>query len=159
MPAGARSVLPKHRHQIFKRQGPVSTTEKQFIAQFVQDQPAEITPKQVTALASTMRRSKDLVRQMIEEAKDNFQGAAKRYVEIHKEAIEAALLNGDSKSLHVAVQGSQWAMENLSAEGVSIVSKKQDGGSGAGKIMIGIQIGGMRADQPVEAKVVEAETV
>ena len=159
MPRGARSVIPRKVHKIFKRRGPVTPTEKEFVAQFVQDQPCEITPKQVTALASTLRRSKELVKQMIEEAKDNFQGAAKRYVEIHKEAIEAALENGDAKSLHVAVQGSQWAMENLSAEGVSIVNKKQESGSGAGRIAIGIQIGGMRVDQPVEAKVVEAETI
>lgn len=157
MPGGARSVLPKHRHQVFKRRGSVSPTEKQFVAQFVQDQPTAITPRQVTALASTMRRSKELVKRMIEEAKDNFQGAAKRYVEIHKEAIEAALANGDSKSLHVAVQGSQWAMENLSAEGVSIVGKKAEEGSGAGKILIGIQIGGIRKDEAT-ATIVEGET-
>jgi hypothetical protein len=152
---GARSVLPKHRTIKFRRGGSPSKAEKEHIAQFVLDQPTEITPRQVTALATSMRRSKEVIKSMIEQAKDNFQAGAERYVEIHKQAIEAALANGDSKSLHVATQGAQWAMENLSAEGVSIVGKRSEGGSGAGKIMIGIQIGGIRGQD--SATVIDAE--
>lgn len=158
MSKGARSVLPKHRPKVFKRRGPVSQTEKEFVAQFVQDQPTAITPAQITALSTTMRRSKEQIKTMIEQAKDNFQGAAEYYVDVHKRAVDAALENGDAKSLHVAVQGAQWAMENLSAEGVSILNKKQDSGPGAGKIMIGIQIGGIRQEE-VKAGIIEGEKV
>lgn len=154
----ARSVLPKKVKRVFRRRGSPSQVEKEFVAQFVQDQPAEITKSQTYTLARTMRRSPALVKQMIEQAKENFQSAAEHYVDVHKKAIDAALANGDPKSLHVAVQGAQWAMENLQAEGVSIVGKKTDGGSGAGKIMIGIQIGGIRQDE-AKATVVEGETV
>lgn len=151
----ARSVLPQYRKPSNKRKGKPTEPEKALVAQFILDQPAEITTKQVNGLARTLRRTKDTVLKMIEEARDDFQDGAKRYVEVHKQAIEAALANGDAKSLHVAVQGAQWAMENLTAEGVSIIEKKQDTGSKGGKLMIGIQIGGIRKDEA--ATVIEAE--
>jgi hypothetical protein len=155
---GSRSVLPKYKHKPLKRKGSVTKAEKALVAAFVQDLPAEITPSQTTALARTLRRSKEATLAMIEEAKENFQSSAHRYVEIHKQAVEAALANGDSKSLQVAVDGAQWALENLSAEGVSIVGKKQEQVSQAGKIMIGINIGGIRQDD-AKVAVIDAEKI
>jgi hypothetical protein len=154
---GARSVLPKPRpFKPLKRKGKATEAEKALVAQFVLDQPAAITPSQTTALARTLRRSKEATIALIEQAKENFQSDAERYVVIHKEAVEKALANGDSKSLQVAVQGSEWALENLQAEGVSIVGKKQEVGSQAGKIMIGINIGGIRkSEETVDAVAVE----
>lgn len=154
----ARPLVPKARKRVFKRHGPVSQTEKEFVAQYVQDLPAPVTNAQTNALARTMRRSKEAVKTMIEEAKENFQSNAEFYVNAHKQAITSALADGDPKALDAAIRGSQWAMENLGAEGVSIVNKKQqDTGSGAGKVLIGIKIGGMRADSP--ATVVEATQI
>jgi len=139
----------------------VTGPEKALVAQFVQDLPAPPTLSQVHALARTLRRSKEAVLALIEQAKDNFQANADHYVTVHKQAVDAALANGDAKSLDVAVRGSQWALENLSSEGVSIVGKKSEVGSGAGRILIGIQIGGMRQEEVVkDAKVVvEGEDV
>ena len=146
--------LPKPVHvpkRYPKRRDKPTDTEKALIAQVVADQPGGILPSQVTALATALRRPKELTKQLVEEAKENFVASAGRYVDIHKEATEAALANGDSKSLEVAVRGSQWALENLSAEGVRIVDKVSTESTGP-KIMIGIKLGGM-TDAVVATKI------
>ena len=143
---GARSVLPKRYPRKHKRIGAISKEEKALVADVLANTPGELSTGQVTALATTLRRSKEAVKALIEDAKENFQSKAKRYSEIHIEAAEKALEAGTEKSLAVAVSASQWAMENLSAEGVSIVGKKQDNAPQGGKIMIGIQIGGLKGE-------------
>ncbi len=124
-----------------KRKGPVTQVEKEFVSKFVMDQPAQITPTQERALSRVLRRSRDVVKEMVEEARENFVAGAGRYVEIHRQATEAALSNGDPKSLEVAARSAQWALTNISAEGSRIV-EKPEAGSGGPKIMVGIKFGG-----------------
>lgn len=151
--ASSRAVLTpskdKKPHKVFKRSGGITGAEKTFIAQFVADQPAEITPAQVTGLARTLRRSKEAIKNVIAEAREDFESDAKRYVEIHKTAVELALANGDSKSLEVAAKGARWAMENISSEGVRIVDKVVGGGPTGPKILIGINLGGVNKSEVV----------
>ena len=140
--ASSRSVLkpnPGQKLRPLKRMGVPTKADKALVAQVVLDQPAEITPAQITGLAKTLRRSKEAIKQMIEEARENFVVGAKRYVDIHRAATEAALADGDNEQ---ALKGSQWALQNISAEGVRIVEKAVDGPVGT-KIMVGIKLGGL----------------
>jgi hypothetical protein len=161
--ASSRQTLKpaKNPPKVFRRHGKPSKVEKEFVAQFVQDQPAEITPKQVSALARTMRRSREVIRGMIDDAKENFVSNAERYVEIHKEAVEEALAGGTVAGLEAAIKGSQWAMENLSAEGARIVDgNKNSGGNGGGtKIMIGVNLGGLNKNRDESVTAVATEVI
>src|SRR5713101_7029821 len=94
-----------------RRVGPLTKDEKALIGQFLADQPHEVTREQIKLLAKLMHRSPNTIRQCIEQARENFVASAGRYVEIHLAATEAALANGDPKSLEVAARGAQWAME------------------------------------------------
>lgn len=102
-----------------------------------------ITVKDVTALAKVTGEKKLTVLRILEEAKEKFSGAAVEYVDIHKQATQAALANGDAKSLAVATAASQWAIEKISSDGKRIIDREvvQSGNQGT-KIMIGIQLGG-----------------
>lgn len=113
-----------------------------LVAQLVLDQPAEMSVSQVNALARTLRRSKDVVREMVERARENFVANAEDYVAIHKRAVDAALEDGDNET---AMKGSQWAMQNISEQGVRVIEKAAEGPSGP-RILVGIRIGGI--DQP-----------
>ena len=137
------------RRRIFnKKMGIPTKPEKMLIAQFVADQTQEITPSQITGLAKTLRRTKEMVRRLVEEAKESFVESAVDYVRIHKQATDAALASGTVAGLEVAVGASQWAMENLSAEGARIIDKAAGKGSGSPVINVGVKIGGMN-EQPV----------
>lgn len=140
------SDIPKkpRKPRLLKRaNAKISLEEKNLVAQFVMDQPREIAPQQINALATVLRRPKETVKAMVEQARENFVASAEYYVEAHKRAVDTALTNGDSKSLEVAVRGSQWAMENMSIEGTRIVEKAVADAGGT-KIMIGVQIGGLK---------------
>jgi hypothetical protein len=126
-----------------KRSGPVTTTEKQTVAALVLDQPAEIGPAEVNALAKAMRRPREVVKQLVDDAKENFVSKAERYVDIHMAATEAGLSLGDAKGLEQARKGAEWALTNISMDGSRVVDRPDEGGH-ANKIMIGIQMGGMR---------------
>lgn len=137
--------LAQPRKRIFRRHGTATKAEKAFVAQFIADQPTAITPQQERSLAKTMRRSKDLIRSMIEEARENFVAGAQDYVDIHKQATAGALRTMD---FDAALKGSQWALEHISAEGARIVDppKAMTGPTGP-RIQIGIKVGGI--DSPV----------
>jgi hypothetical protein len=135
----------KHRKVFNKRPGAPTAAEKDFVAQLVADQPAEMTDSQVNALARTLRRTKETTKGIIEEAKNRLIDRSARYADIHILATEAALADGDNEQ---ALKGSQWALTNISGEGSRIVEKAVVEQGGA-KIMIGIKLGGI--DQPVTA--------
>ncbi len=137
----ARSVIAKHQKLKLYRRGAPSKAEKALVAQVVQDFPGEIANAQVTALATTLKRTKDAVKAMIDQAKENFVSEAESYVKIHKQVVETALANGDAKSLDVAAKGAQWAIENIGAEGSRIIDKEASGPRGV-QVMIGVKIGG-----------------
>lgn len=143
--AGARSTVKKPPKKVFKRAGSPSQPEKALVAQFVLDQPRELTNGQISGLARTLRRSKDVVKKLIDEARDNFVANAGRYVDIHIAATEGALSEGDHE---VAAKAAQWAMEHTSAEGSRIVEKAQTGPVGS-RIQIGIKVGGIDAPPAV----------
>jgi len=88
-----------------------------------------------------------MVRKLVEEAKESFVESAVDYVRIHKQATDAALASGTVAGLEVAVGASQWAMENLSAEGARIIDRAAGKGSGGPVINVGVKIGGMN-EQP-----------
>lgn len=141
----ASKTPPKQRKVFNKRPGQPTAVEKDFVAQLVADQPAEMTNSQVNALARTLRRTKETTRNLIEEAKNRLIDRSSRYADIHIQATEAALADGDNEQ---ALKGSQWALTNISGEGARIVEKAVEAPTGA-KIMIGIRLGGI--DQPVTA--------
>lgn len=156
-PGTTFSVVPRTKQKPLKRRGRPTEAEKALIAKVVADQPAEMTSTQVTALARTLRRTKDTVKSMIIQAKEDFQAKADFYVKAHEQAVGAALANGDAKSLAVALEGSQWALENLSIDGVRVIDKQTENSGGGGKVLIGIKIGGMREDQPVTVDAAKVE--
>lgn len=139
----SRALLkpPKHIPKVFgiRKKGRASKQEKQVVAQIVAENPGPITPKQVTAIATLTNRTKDMVRKMVEEAKQNFVERAKDYVDIHHMATVAALADGDNET---AIKSSQWAMEKISAEGVRILDKTAETSS-VPKVQIGIMMGGV----------------
>lgn len=166
---GARSVVTKSvPTKIFEpkrgRNGTVSKAEQALVTQFVKDQPREVTEKQVTALSKVLRRSKEAVRDMVAKAREDFTSSADFYVKAHKTTVERALAvtnkegEHDPKALDVAAKATQWALENLSAEGQRIVDKPSAGKGDSGpRIMVGIQLGGLNNSKPA-VDVVEAKT-
>lgn len=161
---GARAIVQKSLHSVEKpkvfhpgkRGGATTHAEQSIVAQFVADQTKEVTETQVAALSRLMRRSKDVIRKLIEKAREDFQESAGFYVSAHKQAVAAALANGDAKSLDAGIKGAQWAIENVSAEGVRIVDKKAAEGPTGPRIMVNIAMGGMnKQTEPVEATVAE----
>lgn len=152
---GARSILtaakPKQK-RVYKRMGSATDTDKALVAAVVMDSPRELSTQQTNALATVLRRSKDVVKTLIEEARENFQANAKRYVELHMQAVEDAVASGDPKALGEAMKGAAWAISNLSAEGTRIVEKETKGPTGT-QILINIPMGA--TDQSKAIKVVD----
>lgn len=168
--AGARSVVTRavpdkvFSPKTHKRAGVITKTEQALVTQFVKDQPRDVTPQQVTALSKVLRRSKEAVKAMVEQAREEFAVSADFYVKSHKQSVERALAvttkdgEHDPKALDVAARASQWALENLSAEGQRVVdAKTASKGDGGTKIMINIPFGGMNA--PPTVNVVETEPI
>ena len=162
---GARAIVQKSLHSLEKpkvfhpgkRGGPATHAEQSIVAQFIADQPKEVTEVQVAALSRLLRRNKDVIRGLIEKAREDFQESAGFYVKAHKDAVAAALANGDAKSLDAGIMGAQWAIENVSAEGVRIVDKKAAEGPTGPKILVNIALGGLnkQEESTVDATVVE----
>jgi len=151
-PATIKPVkLVKTKRAVFKRIGAITQTEKELVAAVVMDQPREMSVVQVNSLAKALRRSREQMRELVENARDNFVCRAERYVDIHLETAEAALANGDAKSLEVASRSAQWAMENMASDGVRIVDKptKEDTSP---KVYVGIKIGGLNEAPVVVSK-------
>lgn len=134
---------PSHRY------GPPTDAEHALVAAVVADQPATITPAQTKALGTVLRRTESAVEKMINKAREKFVLSAEQYVDLHKKATEKALAKGD---LMVATKAAQWALANMSAEGVRVVDKPS-ADVGGSRINIGIRVGGV--DAPMDAITVE----
>lgn len=147
-------AVPAKRPKVFNRPGPLSPVEKEFVHQFVADQPREITTGQITALSRVMRRSRDAVKELINEAREDLASNIGDYVRAHKQAMNMALDNGDPKSLEVATRAAQWGMENIAIEGVRVVDKAKSEDTGM-RIQVGVLIGGVNDQKAIvrEAKV------
>jgi hypothetical protein len=135
---------PKLRRKQKKRKGPVSKVEKALVAHVIQDTPGIITTAQERGLATALRRPKEVIKEMIDEAREKFVKSSLRYVEIHKSATENALADGDNEQ---ALKGSQWALTNISAEGARIIDK-QNTETNTPKVLIGIRVGGVTTTVP-----------
>lgn len=135
---------PKPARQAYlKRRGKPTQAEKELVARLVVDQPAEMSSRQIVGLAKTLRRSKDVVKEMVEQAKENFVVSAGDYVTMHKAAVDAAYATGTPAGLKVAAEASQWAIEKISTDGVRIVDKATSDAPTGSRIMIGIALGGV----------------
>lgn len=157
MPATATSLetpVPKKRRSL--RPGGVSKTERTLIQQAVANSAQALSPEQVKALAVITRRTPATIRSIVADARMDLAEAAKDYVEIHKQATEQALANGDAKSLEVARKGAAWAITNISVDGQRIVEKPNTEPSGT-RIFVGIRVGGL--DTSVLAPQMTAETL
>ena len=143
---GARAVLhpkPPFSKKRHRRDGPPSAEDVKIVEGIVANTPGGLKDADVKALAKVMRRSPEVVQGLIVNAREKFLGSASRYVEIHMSAVESALADGSAAALEQAIKGSQWAIENLAAEGQRIVDKPEKN-SGAGvKIMVGVKVGGL----------------
>jgi ribosomal protein S9 len=135
---------PKLKGKQYKRRTNITPAEKALIAQVVQESPFAVPDAQIGSLARGLRRKKEDIKKMIEEARENFVTSAQRYVEIHKAATEQALEKGDSEQ---ALKGSQWALTNISAEGARIVDKVNNE-TNTPKVLVGIRIGGVSSNAP-----------
>lgn len=141
MPKTTPDTLAKKRpRKVFKRGGGITQPERDLVTQFVQDQPREVTPTQVRALARVLRRSQDTVKSLVEGAREHFIEQADRYVEVHRLAVEGALLDGDFQE---ARKGSEWYLEHVSGEGARIIDKQVDTGPAGTRIFVGLRIGGI----------------
>lgn len=139
---GRKDRHPK-REKPRRRMSIVTKAEKRLVDQFVRDLPHEITERQVTALSTLLERPRASVKRIIEDARERFAASAGKYVDIHMQATEGALVKGD---FEVAAKASQWALTNISGEGARVVDRPDDTGPAQPKVLIGIKLGGLGPD-------------
>lgn len=153
----SRSVIAKPKPpKLYKRPGNITEPERQLVAQLVHEHPRELSPAQVNGLAKAMRRSPAIVKELVEQAKEEFVSQADHYVRVHRKVVDDALANGDPKSLSVALEGSQWFLEKVSEQGARVIEKEAKAEVGQ-RVMIGIRIGAV--DQPVDVVTIPTITV
>lgn len=127
--------VPMNRH------GNITPKEKKIIALMLEDQPQDLNREQIDNLALILRRNPETIKQLVLQARDQFIDNAKLYVEVHAKAVQSAYHNGE---FDTALRGSQWAMENLSSEGVGVIEAASKAGPDSGpKVVIGVNLGGM----------------
>ena len=143
------SVAPPTR----KRRGPITKPEQALVTQLVLDHPGELSPKQVRGLAMALRRPKEVIQSLVEDARADFAAQAPDYVKLHRRAVEAGLHEGTAAGLQVAQKGAQWYLERV-GEGQTRVIEKTNTETPGQKILIGIQLGGIGT---AKAKVVASE--
>ncbi len=141
-----RSKRPRISPREYNRSDRPSAVEKDLVAHLVLGHPGPLRPRQELGLAHALRRSPQVIKALIEEARDKFASNAGKYVDVHMQAAEKAL---KARDFGVAARAAEWALTNLSADGVRVVEKAQEGPQGA-KILVGIQMGGV-GDKPVTA--------
>jgi hypothetical protein len=134
--------LATKKRQQKRRKSPLTPEEKGIIDQVILDSPGGLATSQERGLSQALCRPLAALKPYIEEAREKFVKRAPRYTDIHIAAAEKALANGDAKSLEVATRSSQWALENISAEGARVVDKETKETSGV-KILVGVKIGGL----------------
>lgn len=139
--------MPKVKvRKVFLRGGRQTAGErnlvKQFVQDFAQDQPREVTQTQINALGRVMRRTPDTIKAWLVEAREQFIASAGFYVGVHAEAVRDAAAMDSATGKDIAIRGAQWAMENMGFGGERIVEKKDAGGPKGTTIAIGVKIGG-----------------
>jgi hypothetical protein len=122
----------------------VSPIERDMVARFVLDQDQPITPVQERAMARMLRRSPEVIRDLIQDARVTFAKRAPRYVDIHMRATEEALASGTVNGLDTALRGSQWAIERIAADGARVIDPPNAASSSAPRIIIGVEVGSIK---------------
>lgn len=141
---------PKPKKPVFrhKRGGACTPAEKEVVAMFVADQPAEITRSQELGLSRMLGRTVTTTKKLIQEARQSFVDRSQRYVDIHAEATEKALALAaqDPRYADSAIKSAQWAMTNISTEGQRIIDKPDANALGT-RVFVGIKLGGVETDR------------
>jgi hypothetical protein len=119
----------------------VSPIERDMVARFVMDQDQPITPVQERAMARMLRRSPEVIRDLIQDARVTFATRAPRYVDIHLRATEEALASGTVTGLDTALKASQWAIERIAADGARVIDPTKAVASSGPRIVIGVEVG------------------
>lgn len=135
-----------------------SERQKAIVTAALADNKGYLSNQQINGLAKALHRSKEVIRDLVDQAREDLAASAVDYVKMHKQATQDALANGDAKSLEVAVKASQWAMNNISHDGKRIVDKPTSGPVGT-KIMLGIKLGGLSESEVPKALVAKVETL
>lgn len=158
---GARDLatakpVPK-KHTPYKRMGPATKSDKEVVADLLKATPGEVN---VRALAKVLRRSTEVTRRLVEEARQNFAETADEYRQLHLTGVRDAISTGDPKGLDAGIRGAQWALENIAFEGQRIVEKAPKEAAGT-KVMIGVklELGGKVDPAALPPAVITAETV
>ncbi len=131
--------------KIVNRQGPITAPEFSIIEQIAKGMDHEMTPDEEVMIGKLMKRTPEAIHKLILDAREKFIENAMGYVDKHKLAVEKALEKGD---FDVAARHSEWAMERMAHEGVTMLEAVQiDKKDGGPKIVVGINMGGMQDDR------------
>lgn len=149
---GARQVVQTGVKVAGRKSGHPTVGETELIQRYAVEVP-DATPREQAALARALRRRPQTVKKQILQAKQTFASRAGDYVDAHMEAVRGALALDDPKAYAVAAQASQWAIQNMSMDGIRVLEAPQKGASGP-SIAIGIKIGGLRGREGASAEIV-----
>lgn len=132
-----------------RKAGPITQAEKLIVAELVQDAPLNLmSDEKISMTAELMRRSPDVIKSIVVQAREQLQSNALSYVASHRKSVEQALAAQD---FDIARKGSEWAIEHISARDadgkVERIVEKVEAESTAPRVMIGIQLGGLRDKQ------------
>lgn len=123
------------------RSGGVTPKEVKIISLMLEDQPQDISAEQVDQMAKLLRRNPETIKSLILKARDRFTDNAKVYIEVHAKSVQSAYANGQ---FDTAATHAEWAMENISSEGVSIIDAASKKGTNEGpRVVIGVNLGGV----------------
>ena len=132
-----------------------STTD--LVENLVERKKGMVTVRDLKALQQVTGENPTRLQTILAEAKEKFAAAAVDYVNLHKQATEMAVANGDAKSLDVATRAAQWAIEKIAHKGDRIIDKEAVSSNSGTKIMIGLQLGGKNPMVVETEPVVDAE--
>ena len=137
--------------------GTVSKIEQKLLEDVLRQQTTELTPTQERSLGHVFQRGPTVIKRMIQEARERFAERAGEYTDIHFQSAQGALADGDYE---VAGELAQWAMKEISMEGVRVIDKANTEAQ-VPRVMIGIKLGGLTEDTRPNAPAVtvEAESV
>jgi len=126
------------------RRGRIPRAQEALVAKVVAD--GEVTEAQLQGLSMALQRPESTIKHMIQTARRHFNENAEHYVKTHREVVDKAAASEDPKALEVAVRGSQWAIEHMSADGERIIDKDTKGPSGV-QVFVGLKFGGMKTPE------------
>ena len=146
--AHRRQLAARHRHKT----GPLAAQDQRVISELVKTQTHELSVEQISSAAMLLRRSPDQIAHAIMDAREKLQMNAGRYVEIHREVAERALIDGSDKALDVARKASEYAIQHISARDgkgkLERIVEAEQSAAEAPRVQIGIALGGIITRPP-----------